>query len=113
MNSTLRCHNADLQDVIRLRDKILEFFGEKKIAVIRDLAISSQEILVGDSGAGEKSDAENVVEKVPSTIFEQTSDLRKEMEMTEHHETSSEVADRYGTSLTNGLTTKIAKQVSW
>ena len=45
------------------------------------------------------------------SVFEQTTDLRKEMEMTEHHETCEEVAVRYSSSVANGLPPEDAKKV--
>ena len=50
------------------------------------------------------------IENKPS-IFEQTTDLRKEMEMTEHHETIAEVFERHDTGH-EGLSTTEAKRVS-
>ena len=67
---------------------------------IVDVSLFREAMLLRMRHAGELSEAALV--KKPS-IFEQTSDLRKEMEMTEHHETSQEVADRYSTSLVKGL----------
>ena len=58
-----------------------------------------------------KTEEEDRGPKRSPSIFEQTSDLRKEMEMTEHHETCDEVANRYETSIHNGLTAQEAKKV--
>ena len=59
----------------------------------------------------EKVEEEEGGPKRSPSIFEQTSDLRKEMEMTEHHETCTEVANRYETSISDGLTSPEAKKV--
>lgn len=67
-----------------------------------DTKVVSTRVSAEDTSAGPK--------RSPS-VFEQTTDLRKEMEMTEHHETCEEVAVRYSSSVANGLPPEDAKKV--
>ena len=61
---------------------------------------------------GDKEHSEEVLVGKRPSVFDQTTDLRKEMEMTEHHEDSPQVANRYSTNLDKGLSANEAKIVS-
>ena len=76
---------------------------------LRDRLGECAQIPDGESASPE-GEGKNL-ERRPS-VFEQTTDLRKEMEMTEHHETCAEVADRFSTSTTDGLSASDARIVS-
>ena len=53
----ISCDTVDLLDVFRLRDKVIECFGEKTVTIIRDLANGLQEPAITDrDGAGERAE---------------------------------------------------------